>query len=77
MPHKRFTTEQTAIAPRQPENGSTVDEVCRKMDGHCHISQVKGILELFVAMFVPAKSLKMQEAHCATRLLLVSKKPFP
>ncbi|AWN52721.1 IS3 family transposase [Methylobacterium sp. 17Sr1-1] len=31
MPRKRFTNEQIAFALRQAENGSTVDEVCRKM----------------------------------------------
>lgn len=31
MPRKRFTTEQIAFALRQAENGSTVEEICRKM----------------------------------------------
>jgi putative transposase len=31
MPRKRLPNEQVAFARGQAENGSTVDEVCRKM----------------------------------------------
>jgi len=31
MPRKRFTNEQIAFALRQAENGSSVEEICRKM----------------------------------------------
>ena len=31
MPRKRLTNEPIAFALRRAENGSTVDEVCRKM----------------------------------------------
>lgn len=31
MPRKRFTNEQIAFALRQAENGTTVEEICRKM----------------------------------------------
>ena len=31
MPRRRFTNEQIAFALRQAENGTTVEEICRKM----------------------------------------------
>lgn len=31
MPRKRFTNEQIAFALRQAENGTGVEEICRKM----------------------------------------------